>query len=57
MINGVVAVPIMVAMMVLSGKSDVMGPITVRRKTRFLGWGAVVVMAAAVLLMGRDLLQ
>jgi hypothetical protein len=34
-----------------------MGPITVRRKTRFLGWGAVVVMAAAVLLMARDLLR
>jgi len=56
-INGVVAVPIMVAMMLLSGKPEVMGPITVRRKTRFLGWGAVVVMAAAVLLMGRDLLR
>jgi Mn2+/Fe2+ NRAMP family transporter len=56
-INGVVAVPIMVAMMLLSGKPEVMGPITVRRKTRFLGWGAVVVMAAAVLLMARDLLR
>ena len=55
-INGVVAVPIMVAMMVLAGKPEVMGPLTVRRKTRALGWGAVAVMAAAVLMMGRDLL-
>ncbi|MEO7335732.1 MAG: Nramp family divalent metal transporter [Caldimonas sp.] len=56
-INGVVAVPIMVAMMILAGNTDVMGPMTVRRKTRFLGWGAVVVMALAVLMMGRDLLR
>jgi NRAMP (natural resistance-associated macrophage protein)-like metal ion transporter len=56
-INGVVAVPIMVAMMVLSGKPQVMGPMTVRRKTRFLGWGAAVVMAAAVLMMGWDLVR
>ena len=56
-INGVVAVPIMVAMMVLAGKPEVMGPLTVRRKTRALGWGAVAVMAAAVLMMGRDLLH
>ncbi len=56
-INGVVAVPIMVAMMVLAGKPQVMGPFTVRRKTRLLGWGAVVVMAAAVLMMGLDLLR
>ena len=56
-INGVVAVPIMVAMMLLAGKPEVMGPLTVRRKTRFLGWGAVVVMAATVALMVRDLMR
>ncbi len=55
-INGVVAVPIMAAMMVLSGKREVMGPLTVRRKTRALGWGAVAAMAVVVLMMGRDLL-
>jgi len=54
-INGVVAVPIMVAMMILSGNPAVMGPLPVRRKTRFFGWGAVGVMAAAVLMMARDL--
>jgi Mn2+/Fe2+ NRAMP family transporter len=56
-INGVVAVPIMVAMMVLAGKPQVMGLLTVRRKTRALGWGAVVVMAGAALMMGLDLLR
>jgi Mn2+/Fe2+ NRAMP family transporter len=56
-INGVVAVPIMVAMMLLAGKPEVMGPLTVRRKTRFLGWGAIVVMTATVALMLRDLLR
>jgi len=54
-INGVAAVPIMVAMMILSGNPAVMGPLPVRRKTRFFGWGAVGVMAAAVLMMLRDL--
>ncbi len=53
-INGVVAVPIMVAMMVLAGNPKVMGNLPVRRKTRFLGWGAVAVMAAAVGMMGWD---
>ncbi len=56
-INGVVAVPIMVAMMLLAGNPEVMGALPVRRKTRFLGWGAVVLMAAAVLMMGSDLLR
>jgi len=34
-----------------------MGPLTVRRKTRFLGWGAALVMAAAVAMMGWDLVR
>ena len=53
-INGVVAVPIMVAMMLLANKLQVMGPLPVRRKTRWLGWGAVGLMSAAVLMMLRD---
>jgi len=53
-INGVVAVPIMVAMMLLANKPQVMGPLPVRRKTRWLGWGAVGLMSAAVLMMLRD---
>ena len=53
-VNGVVAVPIMIAMMLLAAKSEVMGPLPVRRKTRVLGWDAVVLMAIAVVMMGRD---
>ncbi|MEP7297310.1 MAG: Nramp family divalent metal transporter [Burkholderiales bacterium] len=53
-VNGIVSVPIMVAMMVLAGKPDVMGVLPVRRKTRALGWGAVVLMTVAVVMMGRD---
>jgi NRAMP (natural resistance-associated macrophage protein)-like metal ion transporter len=56
-INGVVSVPIMAAMMRLATDPKVMGPMTVKRKTRGLGWGAVGVMAAAVLMMGWDLLR
>ncbi len=56
-INGVVAVPIMVAMMVLAGKPEVMGVLPVRRKTRALGWGAVLLMTAAVVMMVWDLLR
>ena len=56
-INGVVAVPIMAAMMLLAANPKVMGPLVVRRRTRAFGWGAVGVMAVAVLMMGRDLLS
>ena len=56
-INGVVSVPIMAAMMHLATDPRVMGPMTVRRKTRGFGWCAVGVMAAAVLMMGWDLLR
>lgn len=47
-INGIVAVPIMAAMMLLASNPRVMGRLTVKRKTRFLGWCAVALMAAAV---------
>jgi len=56
-INGVVAPPIMFAMMLLSGNPQVMGALPVRRNTRFLGWGSVMLMAAAVLMMGWDLVR
>ncbi len=56
-VNGVVAVPIMVGMMVLSGKREVMGEQVVRRKTRALGWGAAVLMAVAVVMMGWDVVR
>jgi hypothetical protein len=44
-------------MMMLATDQNVMGPLTVRRKTRGFGWGAVGVMSAAVLMMGWDLLR
>jgi Mn2+/Fe2+ NRAMP family transporter len=47
-INGVVSVPIMAAMMLLAGNRAVMGKLTVKRKTRFLGWCTVGLMGAAV---------
>ncbi|HWI11187.1 MAG TPA: divalent metal cation transporter [Burkholderiaceae bacterium] len=56
-VNGVVAVPIMVAMMLLAGNSVVMGGLPVRRKTRFLGWGAVLLMTAAVGMMLSDIVR
>jgi Mn2+/Fe2+ NRAMP family transporter len=50
-VNGVIAVPIMAVMMKLAVKPAVMGPFTVRRRLRILGWLSVAVMAAAVLAM------
>jgi NRAMP (natural resistance-associated macrophage protein)-like metal ion transporter len=47
-VNGVVAVPIMVVMMVLAGDPARMGPFVVKRRLKFLGWLATAVMAAAV---------
>ena len=47
-INGVIAVPIMVVMMLLAQRRDVMGPLVVTRRLRFLGWLATTVMALAV---------
>jgi Mn2+/Fe2+ NRAMP family transporter len=55
-INGVVSVPVMAAMMVLAGKTSVMGPLIVRAPTRAFGWCAVALMATAVALMGHDML-
>jgi NRAMP (natural resistance-associated macrophage protein)-like metal ion transporter len=47
-VNGVVAVPIMVVLMVLAGDPARMGPFVVKRRLKFLGWLATAVMAAAV---------
>lgn len=53
-INGVVAVPIMAGMMLLAGRKEVMGSFTSGRKTTLFGWGGVVVMGVAVLMMFKD---
>jgi len=50
-LNGVVAVPIMVVMMRLACDATVMGSYVLRRPLRWLGWLATAVMALAVVAM------
>ncbi len=50
-VNGVIAVPIMVVMMLLAVKRDVMGAFVVKRRLLVLGWLSTAVMAAAVIAM------
>lgn len=51
MINGVVAVPLMVVIIVLVSKKSVMGAFTMGRPMVVLGWMATAVMAAAAVRM------
>ncbi|HJQ17552.1 MAG TPA: divalent metal cation transporter, partial [Allosphingosinicella sp.] len=51
-INGVVAVPVMAIMMILSQRRDVMGGFRVHGPLKWLGWLATAMMAAAVVAMG-----
>lgn len=50
-VNGIVAVPMMVAMMVVAARADVMGPFRAGPGLRILGWIATLVMAAAAVAM------
>jgi Mn2+/Fe2+ NRAMP family transporter len=50
-INGVVAVPLMVVIILLVSKKSVMGPYTAGRSITFLGWIATAVMGAAAVCM------
>jgi NRAMP (natural resistance-associated macrophage protein)-like metal ion transporter len=50
-INGVIAVPIMVVMMLMADKAEVMGQFVVTRRLKILGWLATAVMAVAVVAM------
>ena len=50
--NGVVAVPVMVMMMIMTSNEDVMGKFMVRGPLRIIGWIATLAMAAAVTGMG-----
>jgi len=50
-VNGVIAVPIMVVMMLLAAKPEVMGAFSVSKRLSVLGWFATAVMAAAVIAM------
>ena len=51
MINGVVAVPLMVAMMLMARQPQVMGTFTVPGWLWGLGWLSTAAMAAAVVVM------
>jgi Mn2+/Fe2+ NRAMP family transporter len=46
-LNGLVAVPIMVVAMILASRKSVMGPFVIGRTLKILGWTATTVMAAA----------
>jgi NRAMP (natural resistance-associated macrophage protein)-like metal ion transporter len=46
-LNGLVAVPIMVLAMILASRRSVMGPFVIGRTLKVLGWTATAVMAAA----------
>ena len=50
-INGVVAVPVMIVMMLMSAEPKVMGPFVVTGWLKAFGWGAAAIMAAAVIAM------
>lgn len=50
-INGVVAVPLMVAILILARRHSVMGPYKANRLNLGLGWFATALMAAASLFM------
>jgi NRAMP (natural resistance-associated macrophage protein)-like metal ion transporter len=50
-INGIIAVPIMVIMMLLASREDVMGDFVIRPRLRRLGWAATAVMAVTVVAM------
>jgi Mn2+/Fe2+ NRAMP family transporter len=51
-INGVLAVPVMIVMMIMSGKRAVMGTFVVTGGLRVVGWLSTAVMAASVIAMG-----
>ncbi|HVY05171.1 MAG TPA: divalent metal cation transporter, partial [Burkholderiales bacterium] len=50
-INGVIAVPIMIVMMLMAGRPEVMGSFVVRPRLKYLGWTAVTAMTVAVVMM------
>jgi Mn2+/Fe2+ NRAMP family transporter len=51
-INGVVAVPVMITMMHMTANAKVMGKFPVHHGLRWIGWMATAVMAAAAIAMG-----
>ena len=51
MINGLVAVPIMVAMMDMTGNPKIMGAFQIHDGLRLMGWLATAIMAVAAVIM------
>jgi Mn2+/Fe2+ NRAMP family transporter len=51
-INGLIAVPVMIIMMLMTADSKVMGKFTINGWLRWLGWAATVAMAGCVAGMG-----
>ena len=51
-VNGIVAVPIMVAMMHMTGNRRIMGKFHIHDGLRLIGWIATALMAAAAIVMG-----
>jgi NRAMP (natural resistance-associated macrophage protein)-like metal ion transporter len=50
-INGVISVPIMSVMMLMSANPEVMGNFVITRRLKILGWGATTLMGIAVCVM------
>jgi len=50
-LNGIVAVPIMVIMMLMASRRDILGPFTVRGPLKILGWVATGLMVISVITM------
>jgi NRAMP (natural resistance-associated macrophage protein)-like metal ion transporter len=51
-INGIVAVPVMIVMMIMTARKEVMGKFTITGGLRWLGWATTAVMAICVMVMG-----
>ncbi|MBC7712314.1 MAG: divalent metal cation transporter [Rhizobacter sp.] len=50
-VNGVISVPIMAVMMLMAKNPKIMGRLVIGKKLHFIGWLAVIAMAAAVIAM------
>jgi Mn2+/Fe2+ NRAMP family transporter len=50
-INGIIAVPIMVVMMLIATRAEVMGQFVIKRRLKYLGWLAVAAMSLVVITM------
>jgi Mn2+/Fe2+ NRAMP family transporter len=50
-VNGVIAVPIMIVMMLMTTREGVMGNVKMSKRVRIMGWSCTVVMAVAALAM------